>query len=54
MTDHLEELESTAVTSIDKLEGKSVQKKRIEKWRDWQSRQAKKLRQAKSLSWDTS
>ena len=51
--DRLEDLESTAWTLLDKLEGKSAQKKRIDKWRDWQSRQTERLRQAKSLSWDS-
>ena len=50
--ERLEEMESTAWPLIAKLEGKDAQKKRIDKWRDWQARQAERLRQAKSLSWD--
>ena len=52
--DRLEELECSGWTLIDKVEGKTSQKKRIEKWRDWQDRQLERIRLAKSMSWDAS
>ena len=50
--DRLEELESTTWSAIELLEGREGQKKRIERWRDWQSRQAERMRHVKSLMWD--
>ena len=48
----LEELESTAWTAIDRFEGKSSQRARIEKWRDWLTRQTDKTRKIKSWIWE--
>ena len=39
----LEELESTAWAAIERYEGKSSQRARIEKWRDWLARQTDKI-----------
>ena len=50
--DRLEELESTTWTIIERLEGKEMQKRRIERWREWQSRQAERMRNVKSIVWD--
>ena len=47
----LEELESTAWTEIDQVEGRSSQRLRIEKWRDWLARQTDKTRKIKSWIW---
>ena len=49
----LEELESTAWTAIERFEGKSSQRARIEKWRDWLTRQTEKTRKIKSWIWET-
>ena len=51
--DRLEDVESTAWTLVGRLEGKSAQKRRMEKWREWYNRETERLRQAKSLSWDS-
>ena len=48
----LEDLESTAWTAIEKYEGKSQQRARIEKWRDWLTRQTEKTRKIKSWIWE--
>ena len=50
----LEELESTAWTSIEKSEGRPAQKARIDKWRDWLCRQTDKTRKIKAWLWDAS
>ena len=47
----LEELESTAWAAIERYEGKSSQRARIEKWRDWLARQTDKIRKIKSWIW---
>ena len=48
----LEDLESTAWTAIEMYEGKPSQRARIEKWRDWLTRQTDKTRKIKSWIWD--
>ena len=48
----LEELESTAWAKIETLEGKSAQRARIEKWRDWLCRQTDKVRKIKQWVWE--
>ena len=49
--ERIEEQESNAWILIAEVEGKPAQSRRIERWRDWHSRQAEKLRSAKALSW---
>ena len=48
----LEELESTTWTTIARTEGKASQKARIEKWREWLSRQTEKVRKVKAWTWN--
>ena len=48
----LEELESTAWAAIERYEGKPSQRARIEKWRDWLTRQTDKVRKIKSWVWE--
>ena len=50
--DRLEEIEGPAWSLIGRLEGKTAQSRRIEKWRDWMTRQTDRIRQAKSICWD--
>ena len=49
----LEDLESTAWTTIERFEGKSSQRARIEKWREWLGRQTDKTRKVKAWIWET-
>ena len=50
--DRIEDLESSTWSLVARLEGKTVQTRRIDRWREWLFRQTERMRTIKSLSWD--
>ena len=50
--DHLEDLESSSWSLVARLEGKTAQTRRIDRWKEWLFRQTERMRTIKSLSWD--
>ena len=51
--DQLEDLESTIWVLLGKLEGRSAQRQRMDKWREWYDRQTDRLRRTRDRYWET-